>query len=150
MSVIVGCDFSIKTVALAGWDNGDLDWWGKHKLGAIETRKLLEDYYEPGAIFAIEDVFYNPRKPNIKTVIHLAKVGGDLRRIALDIGYKVIWVKNAEWTATLPGVTKTPPRKVCKAKSVWLAQQLTGDPTLKDEDIADAINIGGYQARRTK
>ena len=159
--IVIGCDPAIskKGPAFSVWRGESCIHWTqipcKHDKGIIDPitklaiHDLLLDYYCPTALLVIESTYLhpNPKKRNPLTFKRLTQIISAITGIAQSIGYEIEEVTNQEWTvASLRCQTNTD-SDTRKRLSLLFAVGITGDKTIND-DKADAINIGGYRARR--
>jgi len=154
MQVTIGCDPGLsKPSVLAIWKDEQCIGWAKvvtemrdSQLTEESAQKFsgyLEEWFSPGAVLAIEEPYLGK---NARVYRQLSELFVELVRIGKAVGYKIIGV-HPSWTVTVLRVQPNAVSSIRKIASKAIASALI-EGIIDDDDIADAINIGGYQARR--
>ena len=145
---IVSLDQASINSAYAVWDNSELIAYKK-----ITANKNTKDYkrsfemvdlimaeinkYKPDIVI-LEGAFSNG---NIKVFGMLSQLRGMTMERLRQEGYEFDIVEPVTWKSALKITGKRP---VQKEKSVELAEDIFNVSLFNDDDLADAINIGGY------
>ena len=99
-------------------------------------------------IFAIEDTYYRNNANTFKRLSMLVEILcylGDIN------GFDIQIIPNSTWTSEVLRLPTSAKRGQCKTASLLLAKPVIVEAGLSpicDEDITDAIHIGGFAARR--
>ena len=146
--VIISCDQATINTAFAVWVDSELITYKK-----ITASKNIKDYkrsfemvnlimeqvnnYKPDLVI-LEGAFSNG---NVKIFGMLSCLRGMTMERLKDEGYEFEIIEPVTWKSALKITGKRPEQK---KKSIEIAEDTFNVELFNDDDLADAINIGGY------
>ena len=149
MTLTIGCDPSAKP-DISVWYGETLTNWMTLKninelkvaLDALIATLNINDK----RVFACEMPYYLVKNRNWVSFSKQCRNIGRIEQIALDYGYEFVEITPAEWQSSLPCGARAV-REQLKGASIKVASAIAGTE-IKSHNQADAINIGGDQARK--